>query len=107
MYAVATPVTLGTAGSAQVRQRRAVRIRAQASAIRRASALLTAQVTSAAVIQVIHGTAQHVQATARQHFPSAARQTQVHAMTRQVTSHGRKRLTPPIIGAMRAPTATV
>ena len=107
MYAVATPVTLGTAGSAQVRQRRAVRIRAQASAIRRASALLTAQVTSAAVIQVIHGTAQHVQATARQHFPSAAHHQEHLVTIRQVILHGRKRLTPPIIGAEPAHTATV
>ena len=108
MSAAATPVTLGTAGSAQVRQHRATLIRAQASAIRRASALAAgAAVMPAAAIRVTHGTVAPVQATAHPRFLNAARQTPVRATTRQVTSHGRKRLTPPIIGAAPAHIVTI
>ena len=57
MYAVATPVTLGTAGSAQVRQRRATRILAQASAIQTETAQSAAQAMSAVAIQATTGTA--------------------------------------------------
>ena len=60
MYAAATPVTLGTAGSAQVRQRRATRILAQASAIQTETAQLTAQAISAAANRVTTGQARSV-----------------------------------------------
>ena len=103
----ANRIMTGTARSVFSLRHRAILIRALTSPIQTEAAQLTGQAISAAANPVTHGTVQHVQATARPHFPSAARQTPVHAMTRQVTSHGRKRLVPPMIGAELAHTATV